>query len=85
MTDTRAQRAAVLSAAAKAKPEAKTSAAEQAIPALVKRGEPINFQAQIDRLKREHRQEVQALQAALEQAHGENLDLRRELTRHGDR
>jgi hypothetical protein len=37
---------------------------------------------QIDRLKREHRQQVQALRAALEQAHGENLDLRRELAQH---
>jgi len=133
MTDTRAQRAAVLAAAAKAKSESKASDAEQAIRALVKRGEPITFQAvqreagvshaflynhpelrgriehlrarsrpspalapppdsesslvlaltgQIDRLKREHRQKVQALQAALEQAHGENLDLRRELDQH---
>lgn len=123
----------MLAAAAKAKSEAKTSVAEQAIRALVKRGEPITFQAvqreagvshaflynhpelrsrieylrarnrptpasvpppdsesslvlaltsQIDRLKREHRQEVHALRAALEQAHGENLDLRRELDRH---
>lgn len=37
--------------------------------------------AQIAALKKQHRQEVQALRAALEQAHGENLDLRRELDR----
>lgn len=39
--------------------------------------------AQINDLKQRHRQEVQALRSALEQAHGENLDLRRELTRRG--
>lgn len=39
--------------------------------------------SQITRLKQQHRQEVQALRAALEQAHGENLDLRRELARRG--
>jgi hypothetical protein len=38
--------------------------------------------SQIDHLKKQHRQEVQALRAALEQAHGENLNLRRELARH---
>jgi hypothetical protein len=134
MTDPRAQRIAVLAAAAKAKSSAKTSAAEQAIRTLVKRGEPITFQAvqreagvshaflyghpelrsrietlrsqarpdrtpptaaetdntiiatltgQITHLKKQHRQEVQALGAALEQAHGENLELRRELARRG--
>lgn len=135
MTDARAQRIAVLTAAAKAKSQAKTDAAERAIRALVKRGEPITFQAvqreanvshaflythpelrgriehlraqarptrveptpsrdpdstivlaltgQITHLKKQHRQEVQALRAALEQVHGENLDLRRELTRRG--
>jgi hypothetical protein len=31
----------------------------------------------------EHRQEVQALREGLEQAQGENLDLRRELARRG--
>ena len=45
MTDARAKRIAVLTAAAQAKSEAKTRAAEQAIRALVKRGEPITFQA----------------------------------------
>jgi predicted Zn-dependent protease len=130
----RAHRNAVLDAAAKAKSQAKTSAADRAIQALVKRGEPVTFQAvsreagvshaflyghpdlrhriehlraqarpgpaphqrtqntdtvvlaltaQIDQIKRQHRQEVQALRAALEQAHGENLDLRRELARRG--
>jgi hypothetical protein len=132
--DDRARRSAVLNAAAKAKSRTKTAAAEQAIRALVKRGEPITFQAicreaavsqaflykhpdlrqrieqlrnqaqssarvprqptdtdavvfaltsQIDQLKKQHRQEFQALRAALEQAHGENLTLRRELTRRG--
>ena len=45
MTDARAKRIAVLTAAAQAKSEAKTHAAEQGIRALVKRGEPITFQA----------------------------------------
>jgi hypothetical protein len=135
VTDLRAQRVAVLASAAKAKSQAKTHAAEQAIRALVKRGEPITFQAvqreagvshaflynhpelrgriehlrakarpvrgepkptpdpestlvltltgQVAQLKKDHRQQVQALRAALEEAHGENLDLRRELARHG--
>ncbi|MEU1301592.1 DUF6262 family protein [Streptomyces shenzhenensis] len=39
--------------------------------------------SQITRLKKQHREEVQALRDALEQAHGENLDLRRELARRG--
>lgn len=134
MTDTHAKRIAVLTAAAKAKSEAKTRAAEHGIRALVKRGEPITFQAvqreagvshaflynhpelrgriehlrsrarpksapsaaldsesalvlaltaQINELKKRHRQDVQTLRDALEQAHGENLDLRRELARRG--
>jgi hypothetical protein len=134
MTDTRAKRVAVLTAAARAKSQAKTTAAEQAIRALVKRGEPITFQAvqreagvshaflynhpdlrariehlrarptpdpptagpvhsestlvlalttQIEQMRTRHRQEVNALRAALEQAHGENLELRRELARRG--
>ena len=134
MTGTRARRVAVLAAAAKAKSEAKTKAAEQAIRTLVKRGQPITFQAvqreagvshaflyshpdlrdrierlraqarpapahsgtaesadtlvlaltsQISQLKKRHRQDVQELRAALEQAHGENLQLRRELTQRG--
>jgi hypothetical protein len=134
MIDDRARRSAVLTAAAKAKSRTKTAAAEQAIRALVKRGQPITFQAicrqagvsqaflynnaelrnrieqlrdqsrasartadqptgtdavvfaltsQIDQLKKQHRHEVQALRAALEQAHGENLDLRRDLARRG--
>jgi hypothetical protein len=135
VTDTRDNRLAALTAAAKAKSEAKTKAAEQGIRALIKRGEPITFQAvqreagvshaflynhpdlrgrierlraqarptstppatsadaestlvlaltaQINNLKQQHRQEVQALRAALEQAHGENLDLRREVARRG--
>ena len=134
MTDTHAKRVAVLTAAAKAKSEAKTRAAEQGIRALVKRGEPITFQAvqrqagvshaflynhpelrgriehlrararpnptpsappdsentlvltltaQINELQKRHRHDVQTLRNALEQAHGENLDLRRELARRG--
>jgi Family of unknown function (DUF6262) len=131
----RERRIATLTAAAKAKSQAKTKAAEQAIRALVKRGEPITFQAvqrevgvshaflyghpdlrgrietlraqarpartqptpaldadntiivtltsQISHLKKQHRQEVQTLRTALEQAHGENLELRRELARQG--
>lgn len=133
MTDHHARRTTVLTAAAKAKSQAKTTAADQAIRALVKRGDPVTFQAvsreagvshaflyahpdlrrriehlraqarpvissaptdsadtvvltltsQIDQLKKQHRQELHALRAALEQAHGENLDLRRELIRRG--
>jgi Family of unknown function (DUF6262) len=37
--------------------------------------------AEVARLKTRHRKEVQALRDALEQAHGENLELRRELQR----
>jgi hypothetical protein len=134
MTDARTKRTQTLTAAAKAKSQAKTKATEQALRTLIKRGEPITFQAvarqagvshaflynhpnlrgrieslrtqarpiptpptpaetdntlllaltnQITRLKKQHRQETQALRDALEQAHGENLDLRRELTRRG--
>jgi outer membrane murein-binding lipoprotein Lpp len=35
--------------------------------------------AQLAELKRRHRDDVQALKAALEAAHGENLELRRRL------
>jgi hypothetical protein len=132
VTDDRARRSAVLNAAAKAKSQAKTSAAEQALRTLVKRGEAVTFQAvcreagvshaflyghedlrrriqylrdqarpaprpradgpdtvvlaltsQINQLKKRHRDEVQSLRNALEQAHGENLHLRRELARRG--
>ena len=134
MSDIRTRRTAVLAAAAKAKSEAKAAAADQAIRRLVKRGEPVTFQAvqreagvshaflyghadlrtrierlraqarpqpalpgnadsdntiiqaltsQIIHLRKQHRDETQALRAALEQAHGENLQLRRELTRLG--
>jgi Ribonuclease G/E len=134
MSDIRARRTAVLAAAAKAKSEAKAHAADQAIRRLVKRGEPVTFQAvqreagvshaflygnpglrdrierlraqarpqpapasdatsdntiiqaltsQISHLKKQHRDQTQALHAALEQAHGENLQLRRELARLG--
>jgi bacterioferritin (cytochrome b1) len=134
MSDIRARRTAALAAAAKAKSEAKAHAADQAIRRLVRRGEPVTFQAvqreaavshaflygnpdlrarieylraqarpqpvpasdangdntiiqaltsQISHLKKQHRDQTQALHAALEQAHGENLQLRRELTRLG--
>lgn len=134
MADTRDRRVAVLATAARAKSAAKTKAADQAIRALIKRGEPISFQAvqreagvshaflynhpelrgrierlraqarpspirsdpaesadtlvlaltgQISQMKKRHRQEVQELRAALQQAHGENLQLRRELIRRG--
>lgn len=134
MNDTRTDRVAVLTAAAKAKSQAKTTAAEQAIRGLIKRGDPVTFQAvartagvshaflynnpelrgriehlrarhrpqprpadvgdtdnnlllalttQLDRLRKQHRAEIQVLRDALEQAHGENLNLRRELTRRG--
>jgi Family of unknown function (DUF6262) len=39
--------------------------------------------AEITRLKTQHRKEVIALRGALEQAHGENLELRRQLARKG--
>jgi sensor histidine kinase regulating citrate/malate metabolism len=45
VTDTRTKRTQTLTAAAKAKSQAKTLAAEQAIRTLVKRGEAITFQA----------------------------------------
>lgn len=134
MTDIQAKRIAVLTAAAKAKSQAKIRAAEQGIRALVKRGEPVTFQAvqreagvshaflynhpdlrariehlrgrtppnpgtsvtpdsentlvlaltaQISELQKRYRQDIQALRDALEQAHGENLDLRRQLSRQG--
>lgn len=134
MTDSRDRRVAALAEAAKAKSQKKTRDAEQAIRQLVKRGEPITFQAvqrqagvshaflynhpdlrqriehlrarsrpspqpetpddsqstlvvtltqQIAELKKQHHQQLQALRAALERAHGENLDLRRELARRG--
>ncbi len=134
MTDSRQRRVDTLRQAARRKSEAKTKAAEAAIRALVKRGEPITFQSvqreagvshaflygnaelrdrierlrdqarpkpspavdsgsdntiiqaltsQITHLKKQHRDETAALRAALEQAHGENLELRRELTRRG--
>jgi Family of unknown function (DUF6262) len=134
VTDIQAKRIAVLTAAARAKSQAKTRAAEQGIRALVKRGDPITFQAvqreagvshaflynhpdlrgriehlrararpnsarsaapdsestlvlaltaQIGELQKRHRHEVQTLRDALEQAHGENLDLRRQLARQG--
>ncbi|ADT96864.1 MULTISPECIES: DUF6262 family protein [Mycobacteriaceae] len=133
MTDSRQRRITALTEAAKVKSQNKTRDAEQAIRRLIKRGDPITFQAvqreagvshaflynhpelrtriehlrgtrrkatadqpvdtdstlvitltrQIAELKKQHRQQLQALRAALERAHGENLDLRRELARRG--
>jgi hypothetical protein len=134
MTDNRERRITTLTEAARRKSEEKTKAAEAAIRALIKRGEPITFQAiqrqagvshsflythpilrdrierlrqqnkptpppaaatasgnnivlaltaEVARLKKQHREETQRLRAALEQAHGESLELRRELTRRG--
>lgn len=133
MTDSRERRITALTEAAKVKSQNKTRDAERAIRRLVKRGEPITFQAvqreagvshaflynhpelrkriehlrgtrrkapadqpaatdntlvitltrQIAELKKQHRRQLQALRDALEQAHGENLDLRRELARRG--
>jgi len=133
MTDSRERRITALTEAAKTKSQNKTRDAEQAIRRLVKRGEPITFQAvqreagvshaflynhpelrkriehlrgtrqktsaeqpadadntivvtltrQIAELKKQHRQQLQALRDALERAHGENLDLRRELAHRG--
>ena len=45
MTDARDRRVAVPAATVKAKSVAKTDAAEQAVRALLKRGEPVTFQA----------------------------------------
>ncbi|MFJ9446944.1 DUF6262 family protein [Kitasatospora sp. NPDC101235] len=53
------------------------------VPAGVESTLVLALTAQITGLKRRHREEVQALRDALEQAHGENLDLRRELARRG--
>jgi hypothetical protein len=133
--DTRQRRVETLKAAAQRKSEGKVKEAEAAIRRLVKRGEPVTFQAvqreagvsqnflytnaslrariehqrsrhrpaarpdlaaadsdnnivmaltaEITRLKKQHREEVTELRKALEQAHGENLALRRELQRSG--
>jgi len=96
VNDVRARRTAVLAVAARAKSEAKAAAADQAIRRLVKRGEPVTFQSvqreagvshaflygNADLRSRIERLRDQA-RPKLEQAHGENLELRRELTRLG--
>ena len=43
----------------------------------------VTLTRQIAQLKKQHHQQLQELRAALERAHGENLDLRRELARRG--
>jgi len=133
MTDSRQRRITALTQAAKVKSQNKTRDAEQGIRRLIKRGDPITFQAvqreagvshaflynhpelrqriehlrgtrrkfpadqptdtdstlivtltrQIAELKKQHRRQLQALRDALARAHGENLDLRRELARRG--
>jgi hypothetical protein len=133
MTEQRQRRIDTLNQAARRKSETKTKAAETAIRTLVKRGEPVTFQAvqrtagvshsflythpalreriehlrqrnraipppapntsennivlaltaEIARLKKRLRDTDKALRDALAQAHGENLELRRELARHG--
>jgi hypothetical protein len=133
MTDQRQRRIDTLHQAARRKSETKTKAAETAIRTLVKRGEPVTFQAvqraagvshsflythpalreriehlrqqnraapppapnpsannivlaltaEIARLKKRLRDTDTALRDALAQAHGENLELRRELARRG--
>ncbi|GGJ53306.1 DUF6262 family protein [Streptomyces brasiliensis] len=135
MTDQRQRRIDTLNQAARRKSEVKTKAAEAAVRALLKRGEPVTFQAvqreagvshsflythptlrerierlrrqkqpaprpapdanasesnlvlvltaEVARLKKQLRDGELALREALAQAHGENLELRRELTRRG--
>jgi hypothetical protein len=131
MTDPRHQRIERLAAAARAKSEAKTPAAQQAIRTLTKQGRPVTFQAvgreagvshsflyssptlreriehlrrqnqptpqpapprtdagnivlaltdEITRLKKQAREQTKTLRDALAQAHGENLELRRQLS-----
>jgi hypothetical protein len=134
MTDQRQRRIDTLNQAARRKSETKTTAAETAIRTLVKRGQPVTFQAvqreagvshsflythptlrdridhlrqqnrtepppaphitsennivialtaEITRLKKQLRDTDKSLRDALAQAHGENLELRRELARRG--
>jgi hypothetical protein len=65
---------------ARARPDATPSALPESESTLV-----LALTAQIGELKKRHRHDVQTLRAALEQAHGENLDLRRELAPPGSR
>jgi hypothetical protein len=55
---------------------------------LARRGDArclqVDLSAQLTDLKRRHREETAALRQALEQAHGENLLLRRRLAGHGN-
>jgi hypothetical protein len=64
----------------------RSQARPQPVPPAGAGGDNTIIQAltsQVTHLKKQHRDETAALRAALEQAHGENLELRRELTRHG--
>jgi hypothetical protein len=64
---------------ARARPDAAPSTAPDSESTLV-----LALTAQINELRRRHRHDVQNLRDALAQAHGENLDLRRELARRGN-
>jgi hypothetical protein len=64
--------------------QARPTPTPAAAPADAENTVVLALTSQITRLKKQHRQEVQALRDALEQAHGENLDLRRELARRGE-
>lgn len=63
---------------ARARPDAAPSVAPDSESTLV-----LALTAQLNELQKRHRHDVQTLREALEQAHGENLDLRRELARRG--
>jgi hypothetical protein len=63
--------------------QARPNLTQAAGPADAENSLVLVLTSQISQLKKQHRQEVRALRDALEQAHGENLDLRRELTRRG--
>lgn len=62
----------------KSRPPSAPATLQQSESSLV-----LTLTTQIDRLKQQHRHEVKALRSALEEAHGEYLDLRRELNRRG--
>lgn len=63
--------------------QARPATTQAAAPADAQNTLVLALTSQITQLKKQHRQEAQALRDALEQAHGENLDLRRELARRG--
>lgn len=63
---------------ARARPNSARSTAPDSESTLV-----LALTAQIGELQKRHRHDVQTLRDALEQAHGENLDLQRQLARQG--